>query len=37
MAAPTTPDPIHAPTRRFTIGLVFGLCIVAALLWIATG
>jgi hypothetical protein len=37
MAAPTSPDPIHPPSRRLTLGLVFGLCVVAALLWIATG
>lgn len=35
MAAPSSPEPIHAPTRRFALGFAIGLAIVAAVLWIA--
>jgi hypothetical protein len=37
MSRPTTTDPITAPSRRFAISLVIGLCIVAAVLWLAAG
>jgi hypothetical protein len=37
MSPQTSPQPITAPTRRFAIGLLIGLCIVAAVLWVAAG
>ncbi len=36
MSPQTSPQPISPPTRRFAIGFVIGLCIVAVTLWIAT-
>ena len=35
MSPQTSPEPITPPTRRFAIRLRVGLCIVAAVLWIA--
>ena len=35
MSPQTSPEPITPPTRRFAISLLVGLCIVAAVLWIA--
>jgi len=37
MSQQTSPQPISPPSRRLTIGLVLGLCVVAALLWVAAG
>jgi hypothetical protein len=37
MSPQTSPQPITAPTRRFAIGFLIGLCIVAAVLWVAAG
>ncbi len=31
------PQPITSPTRRFTVGFLIGLCVIALLLWVATG
>lgn len=30
-----TPSPIAAPTVRFAIGFAIGLCLLAAVLWLA--
>lgn len=37
MSQETSPQPITAPTRRFAAGFLIGLCVIAALLWIAAG
>jgi hypothetical protein len=37
MSSQTSPEPITSPTRRFAVGFVIGLCIVAAVLWVAAG
>lgn len=37
MSPQTSPPPISSPTRRFAIGFLIGMTLLAALLWLATG
>jgi tetrahydromethanopterin S-methyltransferase subunit F len=37
MSPQTSPQPISAPTRRFAIGFLIGIVLLATLLWLATG
>ena len=34
---PPQPQPISGPTRRFAIGFLIGMCLIAILLWVAAG
>jgi len=35
MSPQTSPEPITTPTRRFAVGFLIGLCVIAAVLWLA--
>ncbi len=37
MATSNPPEPITSPTRRFAVGFLIGMVVIAALLWVATG
>lgn len=37
MSPQTSPQPITTPTLRFAVGFLIGMCVIAAVLWIAAG